>query len=147
MNLFNIKRTFSDKQTKGWPEIYVLVDLHGTIIPGGKDPTDKNDYLEFYPVAQEVMQWFSNRKDIFLIMWTSTPPARQGAVHEWLDANGIKVDFWNTNPHAKDTPRSCFAKKPYFNILLDDRAGLEPLTDWQAIKDELIAIGEWDKII
>jgi hypothetical protein len=147
MNLFNVKRTFEMKKAKGWPEIYVLVDLHGTIIPGGKHSADQNDYLEFYPVAQEVLQWFSNRSDIFLILWTSTPPSRQTPVHEWFLKNGIDVDFWNENPHAKDTPRSCFEKKPYFNILLDDRAGFEPETDWQAIKDELIAIGEWDKKI
>jgi len=61
MNLFNIRRTFKDKQTKGWPEIYVLVDLHGTIIPGGKSTSDKNDYLEFYPVAKEVLQLSSGR--------------------------------------------------------------------------------------
>jgi len=66
-------------------------------------------------------------------------------VWEWLNANGVYPNFFNHNPHAKDTPRSCFDKKPYFNILLDDRAGFEPETDWQAIKDELIAIGEWDK--
>lgn len=145
MNLFNIKRTFAQKQTKGWAEIYILVDLHGTIIPSGRTTSDQEDQLEFYAGAKEVLQWISNRKDIFLILWTSTPTARQGVVHEWLADNGIKVDFWNYNPHAKDTARSCFDKKPYFNILLDDRAGFEPETDWLAIKQELINIGEWDK--
>lgn len=132
------------KKSKGWPEIYMLVDLHGTIIPGGKSSSDLNDYMEFYPVAKEVLQWVSERKDIFLILWTSTPVSRQTDVHEWLLKNGIETNFWNENPHAKDTPRSCFAKKPYFNILLDDRAGFEPETDWQAIKNELISLGEWD---
>lgn len=146
MNLFNIKKSFEMKKAKGWPEIYLLVDLHGTIIPGGRSTTDKEDMLEFYYGAGEVLQWFSKRKDIFIILWTSTPPDRIGGVLEWLKGNNIKVDFVNQNPHAKDTPRSSFDKKPYFNIVLDDRGGFDPDTDWIAIKNELIAIGEWYKI-
>jgi hypothetical protein len=121
-----------------------LIDLHGTIIPGGKSTTDQNDYQEFYPDAKEVLQWATGRKDIFLILWTSTPMSRMDDVLVWLSKHGIVFDFINGNPHAKDTPRSCFDKKPYFNILLDDRAGFEPETDWTAIKNELIAIGQWD---
>lgn len=143
MNLFNIKNTFATKKAKQWPEIYICVDLHGTIIPSGRSSNDQKDHLKFYEEAKEVLQWISKRDDIFLILWTSTPVARQASVDEWFRENGIKIDFWNENPHAKDTPRSSFAKKFYFNILLDDRAGFDPQTDWKAIKQELIDIGEW----
>lgn len=146
MNLFNIRKSFEMKKTKGWPEIYLLLDLHGTIIPSGRTSSDQEDFLEFYPGAGEVLQWFSKRKDIFIILWTSTPPERIGRVLQWLKGNSINIDFVNENPHAKDTPRSRFDKKPYFNIVLDDRAGFEPASDWAAIKNELITIGEWDKI-
>lgn len=144
MNLFNIRNTFATKKVKKWPEIYICIDLHGTIIPSGRSSDDQKDHMRFYDGAKEVLQWISNRRDIFLILWTSTPLTRQSAVDEWLAENGIKVDFWNANPHAKDTPRSSFKKKFYFNILLDDRGGFEPATDWKAIKQELIDIGEWD---
>lgn len=143
MNLFNIRRTFEMKREKQWPEIYWCIDLHGTIIPSGRNSDDKTDAMTFYPGAKEVLQWISNRSDMFLILWTSTPRQRQTPIHEWFLRNGIEVSFWNENPHAKDTPRGDFSKKFYFNILLDDRAGFEPETDWIAIKEELIDIGEW----
>ncbi len=144
MNVFNIKRTFEMKKVKGWPEVYFCIDLHGTIIPSGKDSNDKTDPLVFYPYAEEVLQWLSKRKDIMLILWTATPANRIAPVWQWLTDHGVYFDYLNGNPHAKDTPRSDFSKKFYFSILLDDRAGFEPETDWKLIKDELIAIGQWD---
>ena len=131
------------QKVKGWPETYWCIDLHGTIIPSGKDSNDETDTMEFYPHAKEVLQWLTNRKDIILILWTSTPLWRASLVKECLEKNGIHFDMFNQNYHAKDTPRSDFSKKFYFNVLLDDRAGFEPETDWTAIKNELIAIGEW----
>jgi hypothetical protein len=143
MNLFNIKNSFEMKKAKGWPEIYWCVDLHGTIIPSGRDSLDKTDEEKFYPDAREVLQWLTRRKDIFFILWTSTPSSRMGDVKEFLSFNSIRPDYINENPHAKDTPRSDFSKKFYFNVLLDDRGGLEPEVDWTTIKKELIALGEW----
>jgi hypothetical protein len=143
MNLFNIKKTFEMKKVKGWPEVYFCIDLHGTIIPSGKSSDDKTDYLEFYPGAKEVLQTLSNRKDIMIILWTATPEQRMDTVLSWFKSHGIKFDYINSNTHAKSTPRSDFGRKFYFSVLLDDRAGFEPETDWLAIKNELIDIGEW----
>jgi len=144
MNLFNIARTFKMKETKGWPEVYWCIDLHGTIIPSGHSSTDKNDYLTFYPHAKEVLQWLTGRHDMMTILWTSTPPDRMIHVLEWFQKNGIHFTFVNENPHAKNTPRSIFDKKFYFSILLDDRAGFEPNVDWWNIKQELYRIGQWE---
>jgi hypothetical protein len=143
MNIFNIANTFKMKKVRGWPEVYFCIDLHGTIIPSGKDSNDKTDLMEFYPYAKEVLQYLSNRKDIIMILWTSTPVDRLSNVIGALEANGIRFKYYNENPHAKSTPRSDFARKFYFSVLIDDRAGFEPQTDWKLIKDELIRIGEW----
>ena len=145
MNVFNIKKTFEMKKERGWPEVYFCIDLHGTIIPSGKSPDDMTDAEIMYPYAEEVLQWLSRRKDIMLILWTGTPESRMDDVKEFLKFHSIKFDYFNENPHAKNTPRSDFSKKFYFSVLLDDRAGFEPETDWLLIKNELIAIGEWDK--
>jgi len=147
MNLFNIRKSFEMKRAKGWPEIYLCVDLHGTIIPSGHNSDDQKDHLKFYPGAEEVLKWFCARPDVFVILWTSTPDSRLPGVIEWFREHDIIFDFVNENPHAKDTPRSQFDRKFYFNILLDDRGGFEPETDWFAIKNELINIGEWSKEI
>lgn len=143
MNIFNIRRTFEMQKVNGWSQTYWCIDLHGTIIPSGRDSNDKIDILTFYPGAKEVLQWLSARKDIMLILWTSTPIERLGNAWNWLNDNGVYFQFFNNNSHAKDTPRSDFSRKFYFNVLLDDRAGFEPETDWNAIKNELIDIGEW----
>jgi hypothetical protein len=65
-------------------------------------------------------------------------------VLNWFESNGIRFTFINKNPHAKNTPRSIFEQKFYFSVLLDDRAGFEPISDWLAIKNELIRIGQWE---
>lgn len=145
MNLFNIKKTFEMKKLRQWPEVYFCIDLHGTIIPSGKGPDDKTDEEKFYPGAREVLQWLTQRKDIIMILWTSTPEDRLPDVKEFLKFNGIHFNYFNENPHAKNTPRSDFSRKFYFSVLLDDRAGFEPETDWLLIKKELIEIGEWSK--
>jgi len=146
MNLFNIQKTFKLKRENKWPEVYFCIDLHGTIIPSGKSSNDKTDALTFYPDAKEVLQHLSNRDDIFLILWTATPIDRLITVFKWLIDNGISFDFLNGNTHAKSTSRSDFEKKFYFSVLLDDRAGFEPETDWTLIKNELVRLGEWKTV-
>lgn len=131
------------KKERGWPEVYFCIDLHGTIIPSGRDNNDQTDKMEFYPSAKEVLQWLTNRKDIKLILWSSTPPERAESVLATFRENGIVFDYFNENPHAKNTPRSDFTKKFYFNVLLDDRAGFVPQVDWIIVKNELEDIGEW----
>jgi len=144
MNLFNIQQTFEMKKERGWDTLYISIDLHGTIIPSGKTVNDIEDSTEFYPHAQEVLQKLSQRKDIVLILWSSIPRERVVKVLKWLSDNGVNFKYFNENPEAKSNSRSCFVGKFYFNILLDDRAGFEPETDWVAIKNELIRLGEWN---
>ena len=138
MNIFNIRKTFEMKRAKGWPEVYFCIDLHGTIIPSGKDTNDTTDEKAMYPYAQEVLQYLSSRKDIILILWTSTPQPRLNQAWGWFDKMGINFKYVNENPHAKDTARSSFKEKFYFNVLLDDRAGFSPEDgDWLLIAKEL----------
>ena len=146
MNVFNIQNTFEMKAQRNWPEIYICIDLHGTIIPNGKSVDDVSDEFVFYPDAKEVLQWMTNRKDIFLILWTSTPISKIDNVWDFFTANNIQFDYINSNSHAKNTARSDFSKKFYFNILLDDRAGFVGTTDWTLIKKELTFIKEWDRV-
>lgn len=143
MNIVNITSTFEMKKVRGWDTVYFMIDLHGTIIPSGKTVHDIEDQMEFYPYAQEVLQYLSSRKDVVLILWSSIPPTRALKVLEWLHTNGVNFKYFNENPEAVSTKRSAFEGKFYFNVAIDDRAGFEPETDWLAIKNELIRIGEW----
>ena len=52
----NIIKTFNNAiermKQKGWDRIYILLDLHGTIIKPNSNPT----IYEFYPYAKETLQ-------------------------------------------------------------------------------------------
>jgi hypothetical protein len=137
MNLFNIKKTFEMKAAKKWPEVYFCIDLHGTIIPSGKSAQDRQDILEFYPYAKEVLQWLTKREDIILILWTSTPAERLSYVLKFLESNDIVFQYFNNNTHAKSTPRSDFERKFYFSVLLDDRSSFDPKHDWILVARQL----------
>jgi succinylglutamate desuccinylase len=137
MNVFNIARTFQLKKEKGWDTIYFVIDLHGTLVKPG------HDHFDFYPYALEVIEWLNNRKDIKIILWSSSHDSEIQALREELKKYGIHLDFVNENPLEANTNRANFSKKFYFNVLLDDKAGMTPESDWKLIKDELIRLGEW----
>ncbi len=145
MNICNIRRTFEMKPIRGWKRLYVLVDVHGVIIPGSFHR--KNDLRFITEDCKEVLQWMTKREDFRIILWTSSRPSEIDTIVKWLKRHKIEVDGLNTNLDTFPMNEySDFSFKPYFNILIDDKAGFEPATDWKAIKDELIAIGEWDKV-
>lgn len=129
---------------KKWDTIYVLLDLHGTVMPNGLHSPVQYRFINH--TCKEVLQWFSKRKDIKLILWTSSYTNETAAVLEWLEKNGVIIDYVNCNPDCEDTNIACFDKKPYYNILIDDRAGFDPEDDWQFIQMLLEQLGEWDKV-
>ena len=139
MNIFNLKKAFQDKKERGWHTLYVLVDAHGTLI------RPAHDHIEFYSGAVEVMTWFNRRSDFKVILWTSSHQKEIDAIIKSAEKEGFYFDFINENPLEKNSERACFDRKPYFNILIDDKAGADPLTDWALVKTELIRLGEWDK--
>ena len=57
---------------------------------------------------------------------------KQRAIKNLSEYN-IKIDFFNNNPEAKNTEYGDFTVKPYYNILLDDKAGFDPEEDWRII--------------
>lgn len=145
MNLCNIKRTFVELRPKRkWDTIYWLVDVHGVIIPGSWHKL--NEFRFISEDCVEVLRWISKRKDQRLILWTSSYFSELFKINKWLLDHNIVLDYINDNPECQSTNYADFSKKPYFNILLDDKAGFEPEKDWKAVKQELIEIGEWNKL-
>jgi hypothetical protein len=137
-----IKKTFESKQAKGWDLLYVLLDVHGVILPSSWHKV--NEFKFVTEDCIEVLQWFSKRNDFRIILWTSSYPTETNPLVKWLAEFEINIDYVNGNPNEPNNTYADFSFKPYYNILLDDKAGFEP-TDWKAIKEELISIGEWDK--
>jgi len=114
-----------------WDRIYWAIDLHGTLIkPNYRDDELPTDY---YPDAVEVMQMLTARRDSALIMYTCSWPKEIEAYIKKFAADGIVFDHVNKNPEVKSEGYGHYEDKPYFNILLDDKAMFDPNLHWTDI--------------
>jgi hypothetical protein len=128
------KRAFELMVIRKWDYIYVAVDMHGTICQGYYK---NNQDLAFYPHAKTVLQLLTQSKQIKLILYTCTTIEELQHYLTWFQSNDIHFDFINENPECTNTTIADFSKKPYFSVLLDDKAGFNP-DDWKTILDFLI---------
>jgi len=143
---FDKKKRFEKKNENGnWKyPMYWAIDLHDVIIPGTY--TLNNEGKQMFPYAVEVLRWLTNRKDMAIILFTSGHFDPTLDIRKWLSKEyDINFDFINENPECPDNELCCFKGKFYFDILLEDKAGFIGETDWLAIKNTLIEIGEWKK--
>jgi len=145
MNLCNLRNSFRLKEERKWDTLYVLLDVHGVIIPGSLHGDNELKFIS--DACIEVLRWFSSRKDIRIILWTSSYTKEITKIIEWLDKYNIEIDYVNFNPECINTAYADFRDKPYFNILIDDKSGFEPDKDWGELKMQLIGLGEWDRKI
>lgn len=141
MNVFNIERAFKDKLRRNWEKLFVCVDAHDVILEGKY--SFMNDGAAYMPNAIRVLKNLSERKDIVLILWTSSYNGPTLSILENLEKNGVHMDYVNENPECPNNHLCDFNKKFYFNVLLDDKAGFEGQTDWFLVETELKRIGEW----
>lgn len=125
--LFN--EAWKKKEDRNWDYVYIMLDLHGVVLPSNFHSGD----LQFInPLAKICLQYLSQQEDIILILWSSSHEEEIFKVRGWLASNKIGVKFVNENPLEKNTDYADFSEKPYFTLLLDDKAGFEP-SDWEEI--------------
>lgn len=125
-----IKRAMRVAVERNEPLIYWAVDLHGVVF---RSNYEQGSYAFTTPKAIEALRLISQEPDNRLILWSSCHPAEYPAIIGFLEQHGIKVDYFNENPEIENTPSGNFEKKFYFSILLDDKAGFDPETDWDEI--------------
>ena len=58
---------FNRKIEKNWEKIYVVVDIHDTILRACYENEETYDY---YPYSREALQLMTSREDICLILWS-----------------------------------------------------------------------------
>ena len=143
MNQFNIQKAFEDKIKRNWEKIYFCIDLHDVVIEGKYNRL--NEGAQFGPNAVNVLQQLSYRKDIVLILWTSSHDDSVKAILNKMKDSGIEFRYVNENPECPNTELCDFNKKLYFNILLDDKAGFSIDSDWFLVESELKRVGAWEK--
>lgn len=129
-----IGKEFAKARGKGWNRIYVFVDLHECMLK--PDWEAEGLAHEYYPEAKELLQELSARKDIVLVLWTCSHPFEIAQYMTTFEADNIHFDYYNENPEIttdktgvgnSEKPKyGCYDKKPYYNVLLDDKAGTLP---------------------
>ena len=97
---------FRRKREKNWEKIYVVVDIHDTIL-----------------------------RDICLILWSGCYPDRLEKYRQRFAADGIHFDYINENPEVGNSAFQNFDKKLYFNVGIDDKFGFDPETDWVRVME------------
>lgn len=125
MIIETIHKEFAKAIRRKWDKIYVFVDFHEVILL--PDYQNENPRTEYYPFAKELLQHLSARPDICLIAWTCSHPHQIEGYYRLMAEDGIHFDHTNENPEVStDSRYGYYEKKPYYNILLDDKAGVLP---------------------
>lgn len=148
----DVKTLFEDAITRirerGFDTLYVAIDVHGTIIrPSCRTEIWNNEDgkghhevvwgnhvpdFTFYHDAIKALTILSDNPHIKIILWTSTQKVR--FLIETIERlAGIHIDYLNQNPDFQFNAYADFSKKFCFDVLLDDKAGFEPETDWSQI--------------
>lgn len=124
---------FNRAKEKNWDYIVVLVDIHDTIFKG---TYSKEENYEYLGKAKEALQLMSARKDIKIILWSSTFNKAKYLLRLYKD--NIIVDAFNKNIDGiENTEIACFDEKPFFNIGIDNAFGFDPEQDWNHIYNYL----------
>jgi hypothetical protein len=122
-----IRKAYKTAQNRDWSKIYVMLDVHDTIASS----TYRDDEVTFYPEAIEALRKLSKFPEIKLVLWTSCYPERYEYFINKLGALGIKIAYVNETP-IKNTATGDFGKKPYFSIIIDDKAGFD-YREWDEV--------------
>jgi len=125
-----IEKFYQDKEKRGWEKGFFFFDIHGTILKPNYEYG--NTPKEFYPYAKEVLQLFSKRKDVCMILYTCSHPDEIEEYLKLFENNNIKFDYVNENPEVVTDVNGygCYDKKPYMNVLFEDKAGFYGEEDW-----------------
>ena len=129
------ENAFEKKEQRGWDHIYVFVDIHETVFKPTYDGDQKK--FQYYRDAKTVLKILTRKKDVVLGLYTCSHSEQVGRFLDKFEEDGIHFELTNTNPMEKDTSYACFDTKPYFNVLLDDKAGFDAEVEWYRIKKYL----------
>lgn len=94
-------------------KLIVAVDFDDTVFPYHQTDHSHEMVLDLVRECQAV--------GFYIVIWTASEPIRFPFIKQFMSDNGIEVDSINENPVSLPFGNH---KKIYYNILLDDRAGL-----------------------
>lgn len=127
-----IERAYRVMAERGWDTIYWAVDLHGVCL---KSNYEQGGYSWINEDSVRVLKLLSSRPETKIILWSSVFSEEMQPIIDFFNESEIDVYGFNCNLYEADTKVSHFGSKFYFSVLLDDKAGFDPDTDWRAIED------------
>ena len=147
MSVVNSIKTnhFKYKEERGWDKTFWFFDIHATILK--PNYTFGDIPKEFYPYAKETLQILSKLPDVELIIYTCSHPHEIEQYLDFFKENGIDFKYVNENPEVKTQLNGygCYDKKPYMNVLFEDKAGFDAETEWEEVL-ELIKLNYGENI-
>lgn len=127
-----IEKAYKKAEERGYDRIYYAIDVHDTIL---KSNYENGDYEFVNEDAKKCLQMITLRKEVYIILWSSLTETEKENVGIFLYRHGCYIDDINENSLEEDTSYADFSQKFYFSVLLDDKAGFDPDTDWKAIME------------
>jgi hypothetical protein len=119
---------------RNWDTIYWAVDLHGVCLESNYE---QGGYRWINQSALRVLRKISSLPETKIILWSSVYSDEKSDIIGFFNDNGIEVYDFNANDGESNTRVSSFDEKFYFSVLLDDKAGFDPETDWVVIEKYL----------
>ena len=125
---------FNTMRERNWDSIYVLVDVHGVMM----EPNYRGISTTIYSQCLEPLRLLSNDKRVKLIMWTCSNADHLDQYWQMFQDQGVVFDYINENPEVafKDSIGD-YSVKLYANVIMDDKAGFEPESDWTELLEYL----------
>jgi hypothetical protein len=136
-----IEKAYKQKEEKGWSKMYFAFDIHGTILKPNYE--SGNIPKDFYPFARTTLQFISGMEDVVMILYTCSHPHEIELYLEYFKLNGIRFDYVNENPEIKTNMEGYgnYDKKPYMNVLFEDKCGFLGESEWGDVYHYLINHG------
>lgn len=128
-----IKTQYGVAYKRDWDKLYFAVDIHDTVLAADYKPGSVGG--GFFPGALEALRLLSQREEAVLIAFTSS--YNHSDMLDFFRDQGIDFNYVNENPECGNTAHGDFSQKFYFNVLLDDKAGFEPETDWFEVLSQM----------
>jgi hypothetical protein len=123
----SIRKAYRTALARGWDTLYVLVDVHDTVSGSNYKDTE----APFFPEAIEALRELSSFPEVCLVLWTCCYPKDFQRYGERFSEQGVQFKHFNKTP-VENTKTGDFTDKPYFSVLIDDKAGFDP-ADWPEV--------------
>lgn len=127
-----IEKAYKKAEERGYERIYYAIDVHDTIL---KSNYENGGYEFVNEDAKKCLQMLVYFNEVRIILWSSLYDQQKSEIMQFLADHGIYFHSFNENPMEPDTEYAKFSEKFYFSVLLDDKAGFDPDTDWKAIME------------